>query len=58
MVKEYLDDFARSAQADELIVAHAAPTIEARLHSADLLADVAGLVPRIVADSGRECLDV
>jgi luciferase family oxidoreductase group 1 len=45
MVKEYLDDFARNADADELIVAHAAPTIEARLRSADLLADVAGLVP-------------
>jgi luciferase family oxidoreductase group 1 len=45
MVKEYLDDFARTADADELIVAHAAPTIEARLHSADLLAEVAGLVP-------------
>ena len=44
-VKEYLDDFARHADADELIVAHAAPTIEARLHSADLLADVAGLEP-------------
>jgi len=45
MVKEYLDDFARHAHADELIVAHAAPTIEARLRSADLLADIAGLVP-------------
>jgi luciferase family oxidoreductase group 1 len=44
-VKEYLDDFARRAHADELIVAHAAPTIEARLRSADLLADAAGLVP-------------
>ena len=44
-VKEYLDDFARHAHADELIVAHAAPTIEARLRSADLLADIAGLVP-------------
>ena len=44
-VKEYLDDFARYAHADELIVAHAAPTIEARLRSADLLADVAGLTP-------------
>jgi luciferase family oxidoreductase group 1 len=44
-VKDYLDDFARNAHADELIVAHAAPTIEARLHSADLLADIAGLVP-------------
>jgi len=44
-VEEYLDDFARHAHADELIVAHAAPTIEARLRSADLLADAAGLVP-------------
>jgi luciferase family oxidoreductase group 1 len=45
LVREYLDDFARYADADELIVAHAAPTIEARLRSADLLADVAGLAP-------------
>ena len=45
MVKEFLDEFARHAHADELIVAHSAPTIEARLHSADLLADVAGLAP-------------
>jgi len=45
MVKEFLDEFAKTAQADELIVAHAAPTIDARLRSVDLLADVAGLAP-------------
>jgi alkanesulfonate monooxygenase SsuD/methylene tetrahydromethanopterin reductase-like flavin-dependent oxidoreductase (luciferase family) len=44
-VKEYLDAFAQHADADELIVAHASPTIEARLRSVDLLADVGGLVP-------------
>jgi luciferase family oxidoreductase group 1 len=45
MVKEQLDEFARHANADELIVAHGAPTIEGRLRSVDLLADVSGLVP-------------
>jgi luciferase family oxidoreductase group 1 len=44
-VKEYLDEFARHADADELMVAPAAPTIESRLRSMDLLADAAGLVP-------------
>lgn len=44
-VKEYLDAFAAHAGADELIVAHAARTMEARLRSLDLLADVSGLVP-------------
>lgn len=42
-VKEYLDGFARHADADELIVAHASPTVEARLRSAALLADVSEL---------------
>ena len=44
-VKEYLDAFAEHADADELIVNHAAPTVEGRLHSIDLVADVSGLVP-------------
>jgi hypothetical protein len=44
-VKEYLDAFAAHADADELIVAHAARTMEARMRSLDLLADVSGLVP-------------
>ncbi|MEP6623185.1 MAG: LLM class flavin-dependent oxidoreductase [Acidimicrobiia bacterium] len=44
-VKEYLDAFAVHAGADELMVAHAGPTIPARLRSLELLADVAGLVP-------------
>ena len=44
-VKEYLDAFAAHADADELIVAHAARTQEARLRSLDLLADASGLVP-------------
>ena len=39
-VKEYLDEFAEHAGADELITAHSSPTIEQRLHSVDLLADV------------------
>ncbi|CAB4756289.1 unannotated protein [freshwater metagenome] len=43
-VGEYLHDFAKHAHADELIVAHAAPEIETRLRSVDLLAQVAGLV--------------
>jgi luciferase family oxidoreductase group 1 len=42
-VKEYLDGFARHADADELIVAHQAPTVETRLRSAALLADVSQL---------------
>jgi luciferase family oxidoreductase group 1 len=42
-VGEYLARFAEHAGADELIVVHASPTIEARLRSLDLVADVAGL---------------
>jgi luciferase family oxidoreductase group 1 len=38
-VAAYLDDFADLAGADELITAHASPTIEQRLRSVDLLAD-------------------
>jgi luciferase family oxidoreductase group 1 len=37
-VAEYLDDFAKHADADELIVAHQSPTIESRLRSVELLA--------------------
>ena len=42
-VRAYLDDFAQHADADELIVVHAAPTIEQRLHSVDLVADAIDL---------------
>jgi luciferase family oxidoreductase group 1 len=38
-VKAYLDEFARITGADELITAHASPTIDQRLRSVDLLAD-------------------
>ncbi|MFD1213364.1 LLM class flavin-dependent oxidoreductase [Arthrobacter sp. GCM10027362] len=43
-VNEYLDAFAAHAGADELIVAHQAMEATARLRSAQLLAEVAGLV--------------
>ena len=39
-VMAYLDEFAGRAGVDELITAHASPTIEQRLRSVDLLADV------------------
>lgn len=45
-VGEYVAAFAEHASADELIVAHAAPTVEQRLRSVELLAEVAGLVAR------------
>ncbi len=38
-VKAYLDEFAERAAVDELITAHASPTIDQRLRSVDLLAD-------------------
>jgi alkanesulfonate monooxygenase SsuD/methylene tetrahydromethanopterin reductase-like flavin-dependent oxidoreductase (luciferase family) len=38
-VGEYLDRFRKLADADELIVAHQAPTTEARLRSVTLLAE-------------------
>jgi len=38
-VGEYLDGFLKTADADELIVAHQAPTTEARLRSVTLLAE-------------------
>jgi luciferase family oxidoreductase group 1 len=43
-VADYLASFTEHAQADELMVVHASPGIDARLRSLDLLADVAGLV--------------
>src|SRR4051794_39379803 len=43
-VAAYLTDFRRLTEADELITAHQADTIEARLRSLELLAQVAGLV--------------
>lgn len=39
-VKAYLDEFADRADVDELITAHSSPTIDQRLRSVDLLADV------------------
>ncbi|MEX5634400.1 LLM class flavin-dependent oxidoreductase [Parafrankia sp. FMc2] len=44
-VRDYLDRFATHADADELIVAHQAPTISQRLHSVELTARAAGLTP-------------
>jgi luciferase family oxidoreductase group 1 len=44
-VGEYLDRFATKADADELIVAHAAPTIESRLRSVTLTAEAMEGVP-------------
>lgn len=38
-VTAYLDEFAALARADELITAHASPTLDQRLRSVDLLAD-------------------
>jgi luciferase family oxidoreductase group 1 len=39
VVRDYLDDFARSTGADELITVHEAPTSQARLRSISLVAD-------------------
>jgi luciferase family oxidoreductase group 1 len=44
-VRAYLDEFAEHADADELIVAHLASSVETRLRSVDLLADVSAPVP-------------
>jgi luciferase family oxidoreductase group 1 len=38
-VQDYLDDFRRHTEADELMVAHQAPTIEGRLQSVALLSE-------------------
>ncbi|MFO7563070.1 MAG: LLM class flavin-dependent oxidoreductase [Enhygromyxa sp.] len=45
VVESYLDEFRAHADADELIVVLASPTIDARLRSLDLLADAHGLKP-------------
>jgi hypothetical protein len=53
-VREYLDEFAGFADADELIVVFASPTLEARLRAAEQLAD--GLAPATTAAAGRSRL--
>jgi len=45
LVRRYLDEFTAHADADELVVVPAGPTAADRLHSIELLAGVAGLVP-------------
>lgn len=42
--KQYLDEFVKHADADELIVAHQSSTLEGRLRSAELLAEAHGLI--------------
>jgi alkanesulfonate monooxygenase SsuD/methylene tetrahydromethanopterin reductase-like flavin-dependent oxidoreductase (luciferase family) len=42
-VKRYLDGFARDTGADELIVTLMSPTLDDRVHSATILADIAEL---------------
>lgn len=42
-VIEYLDEFARHSDADELIVAHQSTDLASRLQSVELLARAAGL---------------
>lgn len=42
-VTQYLDDFAKHADADELIVAHQSPTLDGRLRSAELVAQIRGM---------------
>ena len=42
-VRGYLDAFGTHADADELMVVHAVPSVEARLRSVELLAEVSGL---------------
>jgi luciferase family oxidoreductase group 1 len=46
VVRDYLDDFAAHADADELIVALASPTTPERLRSLELVAEAAGLTAR------------
>lgn len=43
VVREYLGNFAREADADELIVVHQASTMEARLRSLELTAEACGI---------------
>ncbi len=50
-VKEYLDEFAAHADADELMIAHAPRTKVARLESLDLVADVSNLLPMEIGSS-------
>jgi luciferase family oxidoreductase group 1 len=45
-VREFLEDFARHADADELITAHQSPSVEQRIRSVELLAEAVGLKPR------------
>ena len=45
-VADYLDAFTAHADADELIVVHPSPTLDAKLRSLELLADATGLPPR------------
>lgn len=42
-VREFVDDFAKHADADELIIAHSSPTIEQRLRSIDLTAEACAI---------------
>jgi luciferase family oxidoreductase group 1 len=44
-VSDYLDDFIKHTEADELIVVHQAPNIEGRLRSVTLLAEAMQAVP-------------
>jgi len=46
-VKAYLDTFTDHADADELVVVHASPTLATRLHSVELTAEVHGLMPAV-----------
>jgi luciferase family oxidoreductase group 1 len=50
-VEAYLTEFVGHADADELIVVHASPTLEARLRSLDLVADAWGLRPEAAVAS-------
>ena len=45
-VRDYLENFAKLADADELIVAHQAPTTEGRLRSVTLTAEAMATPPR------------
>jgi luciferase family oxidoreductase group 1 len=53
IVATYLDEFARHARVDEVMTAHASPTIVERLHSVDLTADaIADPKQNQVTDAG------
>ena len=52
-VREYLDSFAVHADADELMVAPSSPSIDARLRSLELLADVERSRPGLSAEVGQ-----